>query len=150
MLWIGWFLSRLRPHSAVRLPAAAVVVILIAIQPNVVRLAFLRPRETYARWVEAPIRRDPSCRVFYIKNASPAYGERPNNPWTTFHMDAMWVALRYSIPTLNGYSAWTPPGYAIGFPHEPGYDKAVADWIDLHKLRGVCAFDVEARTMTPR
>jgi hypothetical protein len=150
VLWIGWFLSRLRPHSAVRLPAAAVVVILIAIQPNVVRLAFLRPRETYARWVEAPIRRDPSCRVFYIKNASPAYGERPNNPWTTFHMDAMWVALRYSIPTLNGYSAWTPPGYAIGFPHEPGYDKAVADWIDLHKLRGVCAFDVEARTMTPR
>ena len=149
VLWIGWFLSRLTPNSAVRLSAATLVVVLLVVQPNLIRLEFLRPRETYARWVEAPIRKDPSCRAFFIKNASPAYGERPNNPWTTFHLDAMWVALRYSIPTLNGYSAWNPPGYAIGFPHEPGYDKAVADWIGLHKIVGVCAFDVEARTLTP-
>ena len=148
-LWVGWFLSRLTANSIVRVSAAALVQILIVVQPNLVTLNFLRPRETYARWVEAPIRKDPSCRAFFIRNASPAYGDRPNNPWTTFHLDAMWVALRYSIPTLNGYSAWNPPGYAIGFPHEPGYDKAVAQWIRLHELSGVCAFDVEARTMTP-
>jgi hypothetical protein len=148
-LWSGWFLSRLTPNSIFRRAIAVLVLILLVVQPNIVALDFLRPRETYARWVEAPIQIDPSCRAFFIKSASPAYGERPNNPWTTFHMDAIWVSLRHSIPTLNGYSAWNPPGWGIGDPRDPGYDKAVADWIKLRELSGVCAFDVEGRTMTP-
>ena len=148
-LWVGWFLSRLRPNSILRVSAAVLVLILLVIRPNLVTLDFLRPRDTYARWVAAPVQKDPSCQVFFIKPASPAYGNRPNNAWSTYIMDAIWVALRHSIPTLNGYSAWDPPGYGIRNPHDRDYYKDVAAWIRLHSLRGVCVFDVEARTMTP-
>ena len=148
-LTAGWVISRLAPASVLRMAAAILILLLVVVPPNVVRFDFLRPRETYARWVEAPVTRDPSCRSFVIKAASAAYGERPNNPWTTYPMDAMWVALRHSIPTLNGYSAWAPPGYAIGNPHDAGYKTAVDAWIKHRALTGVCGFDIETRTMTP-
>jgi hypothetical protein len=148
-LWIGWFISRLPRGSVFRVSATVLILLLLVIHPNIVALDFLRPRETYARWVEAPIVKDPSCRAFVIKAASAAYGERPNNAWTTYPMDAMWVALRHSIPTLNGYSAWAPPGYSIGNPHDPDYHAAVDRWIAHRSLTGVCVFDVEKRTMTP-
>ena len=148
-LWAGWFISRLRPRSPVRVSAALLILLLLVVSPNFFAFGFQRPRETYARWVDAPVAKDPSCRSFVIKAASAAYGERPDNAWTTYPMDAMWVALRHSIPTLNGYSAWSPPGYAIGNPHDAGYNAAVDRWIADHSLRGVCVFDIEKRTMTP-
>ena len=148
-LWAGWFISRLRPGSPLRVSAALLILLLLVVHPNFLAFDFLRPRETYARWVEAPIAKDPSCQSFVIKAASAAYGERPNNAWTTYPMDAMWVALQHSIPTLNGYSAWSPPGYSIGNPHDAGYKAAVDRWIADHSLRGVCVFDIESRTMTP-
>jgi hypothetical protein len=148
-LWAGWFISQLRPTSVLRVFAAVLILLLLVVRPNFVALDFLRPRETYARWVEAPVTKDPSCRSFVIKAASAAYGERPHNAWTTYPMDAMWIALRHSIPTLNGYSAWWPAGYGLGNPHDAGYGAAVDSWIADHSLRGVCAFDIETRTMTP-
>ena len=149
-VWAGWFISRLREGSALRGAAAVVVLLLLIAPPNFVSFGFQRPRETYARWVEAPIAKDAACRAFVIKPASAAYGERPDNAWTTYPMDAMWVALRHGIPTLNGYSAWSPPGYSIGNPHDADYDAAVDRWIANQSLRGVCDFDIERRTMTPR
>ena len=148
-LWTAWFISQLRPASLLRIFAAVLILLFLVVHPNLVALGFHRPRATYARWVEAPVTKDPSCRSFVIDAASAAYGERPHNAWTTYPMDAMWVALRYSIPTLNGYSAWNPPGYGIGNPHDADYHAAVDRWIALHALRGVCRFDVENRTMTP-
>lgn len=149
-VWAGWLISRLPPHSVWRVVAAVLILLPLVFSPNFVSFDFSRPRETYARWVEAPVTKDPSCQSFVIKAASSAYGDRPNNAWTTYPMDAMWVALQHSIPTLNGYSAWNPPGYPIGNPHDAGYDAAVDHWIADRSLRGVCTFDIEKRTMTPR
>ena len=64
-------------------------------------------------------------------------------------MDSAFIALKYSIPTLNGYSAWTPTGWHLANPQESDYLTRVNQWIAGHNLRDVCQLDIDARTMTP-
>ena len=147
VLAAGVFISRVRGRWPLR---AAILVLLAALLAGGWRrttLDFLRPNETYAAWVEAPIAVDPSCRSFVARVASPAYLARPGSAWSLYHLDAMFISLRHSLPTLNGYSAWNPTGWAIGNPHEPGYTGAVRDWTARHNLTGVCELDLESRTM---
>ena len=73
-VWAGWFISRLRPRSPLRVSAALLILLLLIVHPNFPALDFLRPRETYARWVEAPVAIDRSCQSFVIKAASAASG----------------------------------------------------------------------------
>jgi hypothetical protein len=90
---------------------------------------------------------DERCSSFYIKPASSVYGNRPNTVWTTYSLDAMFVSLNHSIPTLNGYSAWGPSGWTLGNPTDETYPAAVRQWIERHQLRNVCELDIEKRTM---
>jgi hypothetical protein len=99
--------------------------------------------------VEAPIAIDSSCESFFIKGASDAYMSRSGNMWSLYAMDAMFISLRTSLPTLNGYSAWWPDGWRLSNPQTPEYPTSVAQWIAQNGLRRVCALDIEARTMTP-
>ncbi len=147
VLAAGVFISRVRGGWLLRHAIVVVLAALLIIGWRRTTLDFLRPNDTYAQWIEAPIAVDPSCRSFVARVASPAYLERPGSAWSLYHLDAMWIALRHSVPTLNGYSAWNPTGWAIGNPHEPGYTDAVRDWSARHRLTGVCELDIEARTI---
>lgn len=142
-------IARVRTRRLLRGATLLFVGALLAGTWNRATLDFLRPNETYAQWVEAPIDIDPACRSFVVKVASPAYLARPGAAWSLYHLDAMFISLRQSLPTLNGYSAWNPTGWAIGNPHEPGYTEAVRDWTAQHRLAGVCELDIEARTIRP-
>jgi hypothetical protein len=64
--------------------------------------------------------------------------------------DALFVSLDHSIPTLNGYSAWTPPGWALANPQESTYQENVSRWIAQNRLDNVCELDIERRTMSLR
>ena len=110
---------------------------------------FMRPDNLYAQWVEAPIAVNSSCRSFFIKPASPEYAARAADRRAVYAIDSMFVALKHSIPTLNGFSAWAPAGWNLANPEDPGYTAVVRDWIDRHRLEGVCEFDIEQRTMKP-
>jgi hypothetical protein len=103
---------------------------------------------TYDRWVAAPIAIDPACRSFFIKGASVEYMSRSKHMWSLYNVDAMFVAISRGLPTLNGYSAWTPEGWLLANPQEPGYAEAVDSWIAQHHLQAVCEFDIDRRTMT--
>ena len=63
--------------------------------------------------------------------------------------DAMFVSLNHGLPTLNGYSAWAPEGWNLMNPPEPEYEKRAREWASDHRLAGVCALDIDARTMRP-
>ena len=108
----------------------------------------MRSNESYDRWVAAPIAVDPSCKSFFIRRASPAYEARSADLTPMYAIDAMFVALRTSIPTLNGYSAWDPGGWALRDPSFRGYAEGVRQWVDGHRLTGVCELDMDRRTMT--
>ena len=74
---------------------------------------------------------------------------RPGHMWSLYGVDSWFIAMRYGIPTLNGYSAWAPETWLLANPQEAGYIQAVQRWIGQNQLTEVCVLDIDARTMTP-
>ena len=146
---VALFISRHPSTSLRRKATTALVLILLVVEWNPEVFDFGRPRSLYAHWVEGPIDIDRSCKSFYIKGASQEYMSRSFHMWALYNVDAMFISLHRSIPTLNGYSAWSPAGWDLANPQEPGYTASVNQWITRHKLRDVCALDIEKRTMSP-
>ena len=142
------FMSRFARGAPVRLAVSVTLLLVLVSQRHWASFDFLRPIEVYERWVASPITVDERCSSFYIKPASSVYGNRPNTVWTTYALDAMFVSLNHSIPTLNGYSAWGPSGWTLGNPTDETYPAAVRQWIERHQLRNVCELDIEQRTIT--
>jgi hypothetical protein len=147
---IGLLVARARARRTVlrSLIAAACLVILVA-DWHTRSFAFSRTREVFDHWVSRPIAVDSSCRSFFVTGASEAYLSRSDHLGALFAMDAAFISLRTGIPTLNGYSAWAPPGWDLSSPHDARYMTRVREWIARHRLTGVCALDLGARTMTP-
>lgn len=143
------FVARLRKGSAARRAVSVMVAILIATVWYWRVFPFERTRGPYYQWVQAPIGIDGSCRSFFIKGASETYMSRSFHKWALYNVDAMFISLNHSIPTLNGYSAWVPDGWELANPQEHDYAKAVAEWIERYDLRNVCELDIERRTMNP-
>jgi hypothetical protein len=148
-LLIAFILARVRARSAFRLVAGASVCFLLIAAPNPERFDFLRPIHDFARWVEAPIDKDPSCQSFFIRRGSAAYRARSDNSWSLYSIDAFFVALNHSLPTLNGYSAWSPPGWSGTDPENPYYPEEIQRWVHSQGLTDVCELDMDARTLRP-
>lgn len=146
-LAIGVLLARLPAKSLRRITLAPLLFLLIVTDWNRQVFDYLRPIAAYDRTVKGPIDIDASCQSFFIKGASAEYMSRSNHMWTLYGVDSMFIALNHSIPTLNGYSAWSPEGWELANPQEPTYPGRVAKWIERHSLRDVCELDIEARTM---
>jgi hypothetical protein len=149
VLLAAFFLAQLHARSFFRKAIIFFVLVLLAADWNPEVFDFGRSRTVYAQWLKAPIDIDPSCRSFFIKGASQAYMSRSFHMWGLYNVDSMFISLDHAIPTLNGYSAWSPDGWGLANPQESGYRKAVQQWIDRHKLEGVCELDIEKRTMKP-
>ena len=145
----GLLLSRMSRGSAVRMTGVSILLALVVLEPNRLVFDFLRPNGEFDRWVAAPVRVNPSCRSFFVRSATPEYTARSREPGMLYSIDSMFISLRYSIPTLHGYSAWTPTAWRVGGPQDPGFAQGLADWIALHGLQDVCELDLERRTMGP-
>lgn len=149
VLGIGFVLARLPAKSVARIGASAVQFLLLVLDWNTVRFDAYRPIAVYERWVAAPVAIDRSCTSFFVAGASPDYMSRPGEMRFVYAIDATFAALQHGMPTLNGYSAWSPPGWELHNPHHDNYREAVASWVTQHRLSGVCEFDIDARTMKP-
>ena len=149
VLAVAFVLSRVGTARWRRPALILVAVVLMTLSPNRTVFEFNRPNRDFDRWVAAPIRVDPGCRAFYMAPAPAEYVARSPEPWTLYSNDAAFIALRLRVPTLHGVSAWTPVDWHVRQPDAPGFADAVRQWIDLHRLRGVCALDVARRTMAP-
>jgi hypothetical protein len=143
-------LTRMRPGSPPRIAATLLAALLILTEANTTQLAYGRDPRTFDRWVHEPVAIDASCRSFYIRGASDEYMARSSHMSMLYSGDALFVSLDHSIPTLNGYSAWTPPGWALANPQESTYQQNVSRWIAQNRLDNVCELDIEQRTMSLR
>lgn len=65
--------------------------------------------------------------------------------WDSSSVDAMLIAIRNRIPTLNGYGGNFPPGWwGLHDPSSPEYLKVAVDWIARYNLLdGLCTLDLE-------
>lgn len=66
--------------------------------------------------------------------------------WFEKQLNAMVVAQRFDIPTLNGYSGTEPPGWRMMYPDKPGYADGVKQWALTNYLTGVCILDDQKAT----
>ena len=149
VLLTALFLIRHSSRSPVRIGISVLLLVLMVTDWNREVFVIARPAGDFQRWVEAPIDVSPECKHFVIKRASPVYSARWDNKFILYGVDASFVALRQSRPTLNGYSAWVPADWHLMNPEDATYREGVAQWVDRHQMKGVCEFDIEARTMTP-
>jgi len=149
VLVTGLFLAQLPRRALLRISTVVLLLVLLVSEPNRQVFTFERSNAVFDHWVSAPLDIDPSCRAFFIKGASEAYTSRYGDIWGLYGIDAMFISLQHSLPTLNGYSAWTPPEWSLANPLHPGYLPEVRRWIARNHLEGVCQLDIDARTMTP-
>jgi hypothetical protein len=149
VLGAGVLLARLPRSSWYRRGVAALVFVLLVTDWNATTFRFDRPNAVFDRWVAAQIAINPSCRSFFIKGASAEYMSRSGHLGSLYGLDASFIALAHSIPTLNGYTAWSPPGWGLTDPPDPEYQETVTGWIAANHLRDVCELDIGTRTMTP-
>lgn len=149
-LLVALLLRRLAARSWLRLTAVALVAVLLVWEPSPTVFDFNRDRGDFARYVEAPIAIDPSCRSFFVDRASQTYMARPpGHMWSLYGVDALFISMRIGLPTLNGYSAWGPRNWDLANPPNDDYLRHVAEWITDRDLRDVCRLDLDRRTMTP-
>jgi hypothetical protein len=142
-------LARLPRASLLRRAIFLFIAAIIVLRWNPERFDYARPIDAFQLWVERPIAVDAACRSFFITKASAAYMSRTDHMAGLYGTDAEFIATKYAIPTLNGYSAWEPPDWYLRDPLIPYYQSGVDEWITRNHLHGVCRLDIDKRTMTP-
>ncbi|HEU5255452.1 MAG TPA: hypothetical protein VFU28_05660, partial [Vicinamibacterales bacterium] len=147
VLAAGWMLPQSR--RLYRAGVTLMALLFVVLQPNRNVFDYERANAVFDKWVAAPIAINPVCASFYIKGASADYMSRSPHMGTLYGNDALYIALRHSIPTLNGYSAWSPPEWELWNPQEDTYPGRVRSWIARHGLKNVCELDIDARVMAP-
>lgn len=150
VLSVAAFMSRMPARSSLRVAGAMLVAVLLVAVPNTTQFAYGRSNGDFDRWVEAPIRIAPACQSFFIRPVSrdSVYRARSAELRPMYAIDATFIAMHHSVPTLNGYSAWEPRDWRLSNPDDPGYGDGVKAWIDRNRMVRVCELDVETRTMT--
>ena len=79
------------------------------------------------------------CQSFFV-----AEGTGANRAAHTSNLEAVVLALRFALPTLNGYSGSVPPNWGLQAPLEPEYAANAAAWIRSHGIAdGVCALNLD-------
>jgi hypothetical protein len=77
-----------------------------------------------------------ACASFFVA------AEPKRQPWEV-QIDAMMIALKIGLPTLNGYSGQRPPNWPLRDPQDPGYESSVLDWATARGLLPtLCRLDV--------
>ena len=143
------YLAGHRSSSTLRVVVGAALIALLAFDWNDEAFGFQRSVAAFDAAVEAPITIDPSCRSFFLTSNASALARSSGNTTALYGGDGLFIATKYGIPALNGYSAWEPPGWRLRQPLDVDYLKGVEDWITMYDLRGVCALDLDGRTMVP-
>jgi hypothetical protein len=82
------------------------------------------------------------CTSFFVVDSV-----RNSMKYYEYQTEAMVIAQRIGVPTINGYSGDTPPGWKLLYPTSPNYTAAVRGWVDTHHLAGgICRLDLGTMT----
>lgn len=125
--------------------AATIVFLLVMEQINLdPAAAALDAREQRAAlWsIPAP---PAGCRAFYVVAArvdEPMFRTPEKHAKLTHNVDAMLLAERWRVPTVNGWATFTPPDWNFDRPLSPDYDQRVAFYARVHGLTGLCRLDM--------
>ena len=81
-----------------------------------------------------------ACRSFYVTGRAPAPGPAGTAPLSPIeaiyrqNVDAMLVATLTGVPTVNGFSTFTPPDWDFARVEAPDYPDRVGKYVSAHAL----------------
>lgn len=136
--WLRSALDRRRPW----LRAAASVLLVAVVAEQVSQPTSSQLHRTTELAALGAVQPAPAgCTTFYVI-------DRPGRvPFYADLTEAMLVSQRLRLPTLDGYSGDTPPGWGLLFPARPGADSFAHAWALGHGITtGVCRLDLATDT----
>jgi len=124
--------------------AALIVTLLVAENLSAESPAHLsRSAQRAALWsIPAP---PPGCASFYVvaaRRSEPFFVNAQKNARYPHNVDAMLLAELWRVPTINGFSSFTPPDWNFTDPLAADYDARVLAYAQRHNLSGLCRLDV--------
>ncbi len=140
-LTLAWLLSQ-RPVRLMHWAAAMLTLCLIAEQVNAQPASGIS-RSSELRYFARLSNPPPGCQRFSVIN--------PRLPETPFvgQIDAMILARRVNIATINGYSGSNAPGWDLYY-FDSGYPNRVASYLLANNIwSGTCTVDLERGHWTP-
>jgi len=135
----GMDLMRRRPRLA-----AALALLLVAEQLTGADSAQLSRARQIAELGSIP-RPPEACSSFYVASARPGeqiYRNPTHHAIRAHNVDAMILAERWRVPTLNGYATFRPADWDFARPLAPDYDARALRYVRAHALHGVCRLDM--------
>lgn len=134
-----WFASS-RYHRFVDGALAGLAVLVAAEQVNVDHTAFISRSAELSFLTSIPTPPQ-GCQAFFIIDSSSA-----SRPPFAYQIDAALTSHQVGIPTVNGYSGWTPRSWKLWDVRAKGYARNVEKWLELKQLLGkACALDRASR-----
>jgi hypothetical protein len=86
-----------------------------------------------------------ACRAFFITN--PASVDLPVG---YYELDAMMIAMKLGLPTVNGYSGFAPDAAFSLVPHGPEYKYRILQWLHATAAeQGICDLDMQSAKFRP-
>lgn len=120
---------------------AGLIGVMVTEQINLSPNAHVSRSEELARLDAIPVPNE-QCKVIYA-----LYSSGHLRPAWALQIDAMLIAQKIGIPTINGYSGWDPQEWGLADIHQPGYFVEVEKWLERHGLTDeACALDLATYT----
>lgn len=127
-------------------PGLAAILLLLLVVENLGSETAAQLDRTDNRAALWGIPRPPAgCTNFYVaasRRGEPLYLNRYMNDRYPHNVDAMLLAERWRVPTINGFSTFNPPDWNFGEPWAADYDERVFAYARRHHLHGLCRLDV--------
>jgi hypothetical protein len=128
--------------------AAVILLLVLAVveQYNTSPMTNL-PRSAELAFLQSATAPPRGCRTFYVvdsahRGLSPSSYDGHEDA-VADQLDAMLVSQKFMIPTINGYTSYSPPNWQLTSPYAPDYLAGVAAWVRTYHLQsGLCQLDL--------
>lgn len=124
--------------------ASVLVGVLLAEQINLAQPAQLSRQEQTAALDAIPA--PPlDCKSFYVVAArakETVFVDQRLNALYPHNVDAMFLAARWQLPTINGFSTFNPPDWNFAAPAAADFDARVLAYAEKHELKDLCRLDM--------
>lgn len=88
------------------------------------------------------------CKAFYAASTRPGPPLMPEeiDGFYSLSVDAMMVAERIGLPTVNGMASFLPPGWDLESSNRPDYANRVQAYLARNHVADACALDLKSST----
>ncbi|MBO9712795.1 MAG: hypothetical protein J7495_07760 [Sphingomonas sp.] len=132
--------------------ALGIVALLVIEQINFAPTARMSRREQLAALEPIPTP-PPGCKSFVVtatRVGEPMFRDARLDALYPHNVDAMYLAQRWRVPTVNGMSSFNPPDWDFADPEAPDYPARITAYAGKHGLAGLCRLDVRATPVWTR